>query len=533
MLRAAPRIAIQAILETAGINHQNLSEEHISFNIAPRMNALGRLSDANPMVDFLLTESTEEAQVWASRLDGLNNERKEKSDQVFSAAMSQIDRDSSLKDGSALVISHPSWPGGIVGIVASRLVERYRRPVVLLTAPEGENARGSARSIEGINITAAISENSNLLHGFGGHPMAAGLSLPAENIPLFRKALCRTIDKMMAENPPQIELDINADVVLDDITLDLVKDLERLAPFGPGNPALVFASWNLELVSTSKIGKHDEHLKLIVRDPSDVEKTVLWWGGVQQDVPKSRFDLAYKLRASNFQGKEEVAIEWIDAREIEIPAEQKPVSNSSLVLHDFRNVSNPMAELENILQRDQPLIWAEGQHGLKMDTANRQQLSPAPALVLWNMPPYPNELQEILKIVSPRQIYIFSVPTVPSDTTSFTRIISGLLTDAIDHHKGLINLKELAAATGQREQTVQEAVKLFAAMGKITIHPIDVDVSHTGTSLKIERKKHAPDLMRQHTAQTALKNLFRETHEFQDLFKRRKLDTLFNPGKRE
>ena len=520
-LRAAPRLAIQAVLETAGMGHQNLSEEHISFVIAPRMNALGRLEDANPMVTFLLTESEEEAKVWASRLDGLNNERKEKSDQVFAAAVSQVQREPALLDTSALVLAHPTWPGGIVGIVASRLVERYQRPTVLLSAPEGGTARGSARSIEGINITAAIAENAKLLRGFGGHPMAAGLSLPAEDIPRFRKALGRTIDRMIAKKPLHTELIINASLALEEISLDLVKDLERLAPFGPGNPSLVFASRNLVLSGTSHIGKNSEHLKLIVRDPADVEKTVLWWRGADQILPEGKFDLAYSIRASSYEGREEVTIEWIDAREI-APQKEEISTRSRLRVHDLRDTSAPLMELKRLFQERQPLIWAEGQNDLKVETINRMQLSPHPLLVLWNIPPGPQELREILEAVSPQEIFVFGTPIAAADPTAFVREIASMISSAIDSTGGRIDPKKLAARTGHRNITVQKAIDLLAAAGKIEVQPLE------NKFLKIQRCSNAPKVEKQKMIQLALNNLFRETLEFQKWFKKSRLDLLFN-----
>jgi len=527
MLRADPRLSIRAMLETAGTDHHNLSEEHISFVLAPRMNALGRLGDANPMVDFLLTESGQEAQVWASRLDGLNNERKEKSNQVLAAALSQIDRDPSLLEIPVLVLAHPTWPGGIVGLVASRLVERYLRPVILLTAPEGGTARGSARSIEGINITSAIAENARLLLGYGGHPMAAGLSLPTEDIPRFRKALGRTIERMMAENPPQMELKINADLMLEEISLDLVKDVERLAPFGPGNPALIFASWNLELAGTSRIGKNSEHLKLIIRDPADVEKTVLWWGGADQILPEGHFDLAYTLRASSYEGREDVSIVWVEAREIEIPDEQKPAAGAGLVLHDFRGTPNPQKELEHIFRQHHPLIWAEGDQNLKMDVANRLQLHPSPALVLWNTPSGLQELEEILKTVLPEEIFVFSVQAEPADLTAFIKKVARFLSTAIDSRDGRVQLKEIAAATGQREITARKAVELLAALGKIEVAQLEEGL------LEIRRTTLPPDTTRQRTLQLMLNDLFKETLVFQKQFKKSPLDSFFSSYKKE
>ncbi|HZD57245.1 MAG TPA: DHH family phosphoesterase, partial [Anaerolineales bacterium] len=152
-LRATQRAGVKAMMELAEVNPANLTEEHIGYALGPRLNALGRLSDANLAVEFLTTQDTGRARLLATQLEGLNAQRQLLTSQVFQAAQSQIERDPGLLDYAALVLAHPHWPAGVIGIVASQLVEHYDKPVVLISAPPGETARGSARSVEGCNIT--------------------------------------------------------------------------------------------------------------------------------------------------------------------------------------------------------------------------------------------------------------------------------------------------------------------------------------------------------------------------------------------
>jgi single-stranded-DNA-specific exonuclease len=242
VLRQTRRPGLQAMMALADVNPAWLTEEHIGFELAPRLNALGRLGDANLAVEFLTTEDVGRARLIATQLEGLNNERKRQTDQVFQGVLARLEREPALLEQAALVVEHPAWPAGIIGIVASRLVERFNRPVVLLATPPGELARGSARSVEGCNITAAIAQSQDLLAGYGGHPMAAGLSLDPERIPLFRRRLSRAVQGMLGEVAREPTLAIDGALALEELTLELVADLERLAPFGPGNPGLVLAS---------------------------------------------------------------------------------------------------------------------------------------------------------------------------------------------------------------------------------------------------------------------------------------------------
>ncbi len=163
------------------------------------------------------------------------------------AAEAQLRADPSLLANPVLVLGHPSWPGGVVGIVASRLVERYRKPAILFSTPANEPARGSARSVEGLNITAAIAAQKDLLLNFGGHPMAAGLALEQENLPEFYRRFFKTVGKMLGENAhDEPELRIDAWLNLPEITLDLAAALESLSPFGPGNEKLTLATHGLK-----------------------------------------------------------------------------------------------------------------------------------------------------------------------------------------------------------------------------------------------------------------------------------------------
>ena len=199
-------------------------------------------------MEFLTTVDLARARLIAADLEALNSKRKLLCDQVYAAAEAQLQRDPALLEAAALVLAGPGWHPGVVGIVASRLVERYGVPTVLLSLPSSSTddpARGSARSVAGVNISAAIAAHADLLLGFGGHPMAAGLSLAPDRIPEFRRALSRTVEAMSREAEVTPGLQIDGELPLSDLTLDFAADVERLAPFGPGNPPLTLVSRDL------------------------------------------------------------------------------------------------------------------------------------------------------------------------------------------------------------------------------------------------------------------------------------------------
>ena len=238
-LRSSKRPAIKAIMEAADIMMDSISEEHISYALAPRLNSIGRLGDANPIVNFFCSNDIQDIRRMASHLEGLNIHRRLIVDQVIHSALEQIENHPELIKEPVLILENHKWPGGIIGIAASRLVELYHLPTILLTINDEGIARGSARSIEGINITRALGEQADILDTFGGHPMAAGLSLKAKNIPDFRRCLGASIVKMTTGMDLTPQLQIHSYLELSDISSSVTEALELLAPYGPGesNPS--------------------------------------------------------------------------------------------------------------------------------------------------------------------------------------------------------------------------------------------------------------------------------------------------------
>jgi len=468
-LRHTERLGLRVLMEIAGINSEWLTEEHIGFELAPRLNALGRLADANVAVEFLTTTDLEHARILATELDGLNARRKLLCAQVAQAAEAQIERDPSLLEHAALVLSHPSWPGGIVGIVAGRLAERYRRPAVLIAAPPGELARGSARSIEGFDIHAAIAAHKEMLDRFGGHPMAAGLSMDPERIPEFRRALSRTAREMLEEVETRATLQIDSYLSLADLTLDLVEQLERLAPFGPGNPPLALASRGLLLKSHSTIGRTGEHLQLIVEDEAGTVQKVLWWQGAGSPLPPGRFDLAYTVRASDYRGLRDVQVEWLDARLIETPAAALRPEPPSINVVDYRREPNPRRLLTHLRERGDVQVWSEAMARAEIAGRDRYELGASEFLIIWTTPPGPAELQAALEKVSPKTVYLFGIDPGLDRLDEFLKRLAGLTRRALNADQGQVRLSTLAAATAQREATVRTGLDWLAAQGYLVV----------------------------------------------------------------
>jgi single-stranded-DNA-specific exonuclease len=466
VLRRCQRLGLRAMLELAEINPAWLSEEHIGFVLGPQLNAIGRLGDANPMVEFLTTDDQSRARILALELQGLNARRKLLTDQVFQGAMAQIQADPGLLESDALVLAHPAWPAGVVGIVASRLVERFHKPVVLVASPPDQPGRGSARSVEGVNITQAIAENQDLLLGFGGHPMAAGLSIDPQRIPEFRRGLARSVRKQLGDRPREAVLQIDGYLTLPQISLDLVADLERLAPFGAGNPPLVLSSRDLHLQSHTVLGRDGEHLALTVEDADGNSQRVIWWQGAGWPLPQGRFDLAFTARASTYSGQRDVQVEWVDFRPIEEPA--LLVGAAPLValeILDFRQEAHPLPVLQRLLAEAEWQVWCEAGAKEHLDGRSRPQLQPAGGLAIWTAPPGPAEIHLALARVAPRRVALFNVDPHMDEPRAFLNRLAGLVKYALKEGEARLSLEALAAATAQRASVVSLGLSWLEAQG--------------------------------------------------------------------
>ena len=516
------RLGLQIMMEMAELIPANLTEEHVGFVLGPRLNALGRLGDANPAVELLTTADPVRARVLATQLEGLNSQRQMLCNQVTRAAEAQLHADPALLAQPVLVLAHPSWPGGVVGIVASRLVERYRKPAILFSIPAGEPARGSARSVEGVNITAAIAAQKELLLNFGGHPMAAGLSLEQEKLPEFIRRLAKTVGEMQGTAGSEHNLEIDGWMTLPEISLQLAEALESLAPFGPGNEKLVLASHALKTQSVATLGRNGEHLKLRVMDEAGISQTVFWWNGAEEKdlLPQGSFDLAFSLRASDWRGKAQVQLELVDFRNLE--PEKIEVHRAELEIIDYRNVDEPLKILSSLMQESVPEVWAEGDEKKQAGGKGRYELAPADELVIWTIPPSTRELQLALEIVQPRKIYLFAV-TLPDKTPDpFLERLAGLLKYALNHRGGRVSYSELEAATAQRSLTVRNAIKLLVALGKINLQ------SEKENEIIVSSETLSKDPEEASRLLTELKSLLAETAAYRSHFKSADKKILFS-----
>jgi single-stranded-DNA-specific exonuclease len=477
VLREGERLGLKAVMALARLNPSELTEEDIGFSLAPRLNALSRVGDeldATSGVELLTTDDLTRARTIATALEALNARRRWLTRQTTDAALAQLERDRSLLDGPAVVVASVTWDPGIVGIVAGRLAERFNRPAIVFSAPDGEMARGSARSVEGVDIHAAIAAQQHLLYRCGGHPMAAGLSLEGERIAEFRRALWRTLAQT-AVVPEERTVAVDAYLSLDQLTPALVHAVNRLSPFGAGNERPTFATRDLELASSAIIGRTREHRRAVVRDAEGREQTVMWWRGADEPQPEGRFDLAYTLGINAFRNEVNVQLGWIDAR-LREPAAVQVRAKPSVEVRDHRGLGGPEPVLRALLAPDAAdavgsvVVWAEG--GASLDGVpflDREALSGADTLVVWTVPPGPVELREALEAVAPERVVLFGVDPGLDALPAFLQRLGGLVKHVLRARNGETTLSTVAAKMAHGRSAVRLGLEWMAQQGQIEV----------------------------------------------------------------
>lgn len=311
ILKEARRPGVKALLAAAGTKVNRIDVEAVGFQLAPRINAPARMSDPWLSLRLLRSPSLTDAQPLAAELDRLNRERQS----IVNAAMAEIaDRyGDTLGERKAIVVTG-EWPGGILGLIAGKLCERWRRPAAVIECPSGDELHGSARSTPTFHISEALQECSDLLSRFGGHAQAAGFSLPRRCLDAFRERLCSLADARIRDEDMQEVLAVDAIVTPEQVTPELLEGLQALEPCGAGNPAPVFGMRGAPLAAAETFGSTGAHLRLRLAAPpacggsgggSGRTLTAKGWrmGALAASLPAgSRVSLAFQLRKDDYVG---------------------------------------------------------------------------------------------------------------------------------------------------------------------------------------------------------------------------------------
>ena len=308
LINSAPRLGIKEMITQAGLTTGNLDAESISWILAPRLNAAGRLAHAMTSYKLLMTDSPKEAQGLSIWLEQKNSERQRLTTRVLGKAREQV-----LAQGtsSLLIASHQEFPPGVNGLVANRLAEEFYRPTIVIKTGY-EVSSGSCRSIPEFNIIQALNQCRRLLSHFGGHSQAAGFTLPTRHLPRLQKELQQLATTQLEGVDLRPRLDIDAEANLSKIGGDTFQIMQKLAPFGRGNPVPTFLSRGVKTIDCRTMGANGEHLRLKVKQDSKTWDAVGFRFGNHMAEVAPTIDIVYNLEIDRWQGVETLRLNILD-----------------------------------------------------------------------------------------------------------------------------------------------------------------------------------------------------------------------------
>ena len=322
------RVGLKALIEESGANNKNMTSMGAAFRIAPRINAAGRMGSANRALKLLLTESKEEAALLASEISAANTERQATEGEITKAAEGYIESNPSLEFSRVIVVDGEGWHQGVIGIVASRLCEKYGKPTIVISK-SGDTAKGSGRSVDGFSLYDALSCCKDVLTQFGGHKLAAGLSIETKNIEKFRE-LINEYAKETQVPLPVLKLDCKINPA--SISLDMLSSINVLEPFGAENPQPLFGLFNMKITGLQPVGGN-KHMKLTV-SRNGISLPVMLFSVAPEKFPfavSDVVDIAVRLTQNEYMGEVKVSIQ---AKDIKLSAVNDDEIQKSFLLYE-------------------------------------------------------------------------------------------------------------------------------------------------------------------------------------------------------
>jgi single-stranded-DNA-specific exonuclease len=477
-LKVTQNVGLKAIFKLAGVDPTAINEETIGFTLAPRINAVGRLEDADMAVQLILTDDPEEAHQLAVEMDALNKTRQSIVNEITAEAIEIVEKNYPVDTNKVLVIGKEGWNAGVVGIVASRLVDKYYRPTIILCFDSEKGiAKGSARSIEGFDLFKNLSTCRDILPHFGGHPMAAGMTLNLDNVDDLRERLNSLAEDQLTDEHLIPVTYLDEEVRLEDVHLSSLDEMNLLSPFGMDNPKPKVLINNVEIASMRKIGSEQNHLKVLVNeDGSNLDGIGFGLGAlVDQISPASKISLIGELSIN----------EWNNIRKPQIFIHDLAVE--SWQLFDYRGQKRINHIAQAVPSDNRKIIvfnkefLAQLNPGYLPETTVIQTLDEArffdgadANLVLLDFPPSKEILQELVKGKQPARIYAYFYKessdffsTVP--TRDHFKWFYGFLLK-----KGPVDLKRhgdvIAKQRGWSQETIIFMSKVFSELDFVTIN---------------------------------------------------------------
>lgn len=510
---------LSRLLESAGYKGQ-ITAEHIGFGIAPRINASGRLDTVEAALKVLISDNKQEIEMAIQSLNEFNKIRQELCQNIFAEADEMVKKEGNRN--SAIVLFNKEWHIGIIGIVASMLVEKYYKPTFLMTySDETKQFRCSARSIEGINLYDSIAVNAELFDGFGGHAMAAGLSFSQDrsSFEQVKAALCKTIKEISQGKDLKPFINIDLELMPEDIDVGLVDDISQLEPFGACNPSPVFALKNLKIKQKRLMGENKNHLRLTCQSGNTEFTCIRWKDGDISLVNGDPLDIAFHPQKNEYNGVTSVQLiiddihsEYLKEEETDIP---------KLKLYDHRKKTDILPQVNDYVKNSKQniMIFAESKpvidklkpfSTLYSKTMTRDDLKPCDALMFFDYPADRETFDRIISETNLSAIHFMNYDIKYFDEKEFLKTVYGMLKYAHNNNNGKVELRRCASFLGKSYQVFELLFSIFDDIGLIKIKEKNKDyfvIDFTGDT-DISKVLHSPKY-------TVLMDMLDECEQFQ------------------
>lgn len=467
------------LLDSAGYKGQ-ITAENIAFGVAPRINASGRLDTVEEALKVLISDNKQEIEMAIQSLNEFNRVRQELCQQMFAEADEMLKSDGNRNP--AIILFNPNWHIGIVGIVASKLVEKYYKPTFLMTySEETKQVRCSARSVEGINLYDVICANSELLDGFGGHTMAAGLAFSTEktSFEAVKAGLNKTLKEMTQGKDIKPFINIDLEIQPNEVDVDLVEQISQLEPFGASNPSPVFAIKNLKIKQKRLMGENKDHLRLTCQAVTAEFNCIRWQQGDVSLVNGDTLDIAFHPQINEYNGVTSVQL-IIDDIHSEYLKEEEEQTLNKLKIYDHRKKTDILPQVNDYVKNSKQniLIFAESKpvldklrpfNVLSSKTITRDALKPCDALMFFDYPADRNTFDKIISETNPMAVHFMNYEIKYFDEKEFVNTVFGMLKFACNNNNGVVEFRRIASYWGKSYAVFELLFNIFEEIGLIKI----------------------------------------------------------------
>jgi len=453
LIEAGKHYGLTKLLEISGYEIKNgITSENIAFGVAPRINAAGRLDTVKNAVRLLISNNKSEIEMCAEELNNLNRIRQDICDNIYQEAIEMVQNEPPKE---SIILYKKNWHTGIIGIVASKLVEKFYKPVFLMTFDENTGfIRSSSRSIPEIHIRNVIADNADLMEYFGGHSQAAGLVFDPNKNPFekVKSALNESIKNQL--NGKILNPTIEADLCINsnEITIDLINSINKLEPFGEANKAPLFVTENLILNNYRTMGQKNNHLKIFCENKEGKPFECVYWNHESINIPQNKeFDIVFYPKINTFNGITTIQLDLQDIKsEFEIKKEQ-----TEFKLYDHRKKTNIYRQVCDYLLTTKVSTAVFAQNKTTIETlkaykeiaqliVNRKNLQKCDQIMFFDYPANKNQMQELLKISGAKTCHFMYYNNRNIDITELIKNISGMLKYVCSNKNGEVNLPDIS-----------------------------------------------------------------------------------------